>query len=432
MNKKSILISVLICMITLLVTTQVFATGRTEAPSSVTTVTMWVYDEMAANEDLALVRAQKEFMALNPNITIRIENTPNRGLMEKIITSSMTGVVADVIHVSTTWPVELAAMGLLAPMDSYLEQSGKIKEINKSAFDSSSYDGVIYAVPWVSDATALIYNKTMFQKAGLPLPSLEKPYTWNEFLAVSKALTKDLDGDGRIDQYGFGIRSGRGAAYGWFPFLFANGGRIISEDGSRIIVNSPEGLEAFKYYTELFTLHKVVPPGAVGYDRWDDVRNSFLGGRIAMYIAGDWELDPLRNAEPNFEFGVAPHPMQKQRATSLGGSSLAISAGSKVKDAAYKWIDFLTDRQQMGVVFEYGRFSSRVDAAGSEFISDPLLEVFIREFPFGINHASIIGDQSRTELGKAFEEVFVSNKDPKTALDEATKRMQEQLDEVRR
>jgi len=398
--------------------------------SARTVVTMWVYDEMAASPDLALVRAQQEFMEMYPDIEIRIENTPHRGLLEKIITSSMVGVAADVIHVATTWPVELAAMQLLAPLDAYLEESGKIHEINASAFASSSFNGNIYAVPWMSDATALIYNKTMFEEAGLDLPSLEQPYNWDEFLAVAQALTMDVDGDGRIDQYGFGIRSGRGAAYGWFPFLFANDGQIINKEGTEIVFNSPEGLEAFEYYTSLFTEHQVVPPGAVGYDRWDDVRNAFLGGRVAMYIAGDWEIEPLRSAEPNFEFGVAPHPMQKRRATSLGGSSLAISAGSNVKDEAFLWIDFLTDREQMGVVFEYGRFSARVDAADSEFVTDPLLEVFIREFPYGINHASIVGDQTRNELAQAFEEVMVGNRNPKQALDAAAARLQAQLDDI--
>ena len=432
MSKRYIVVCVLTCMMLLLFISPMSAAGQEEETSSVTTVTMWVYDEMAAGDELALVKAQQEFMKLNPDIDVRIENTPHRGLMEKIITSSMSGVAADVIHVATTWPVELAAMGILEPVDGYLKQSGKIDEINTSAFKSSSYEGNIYAVPWMSDATALIYNKTMFEEAGLPLPSLEKPYNWDSFLKVAKALTKDLDGDGRIDQYGFGIRSGRGASYGWFPFLIANGGQIISDDGKKIVVNSPEGQEAFKWFAELFTVHKVVPPGAVGYDRWDDVRNAFLGKRIAMYIAGDWELDPLRSAEPDFEFAVAPHPMQKRRAVSMGGSSLVISAGSRVKDAAYKWIDFLTDRERMWVVFDYGRFSSRVDAADSEFVNDPLLKVFLREFPYGINHASVIGDHSRTELGIAFEEVFVNNRDPLAALDDAAARMQAQLDEVRR
>lgn len=400
------------------------------AASARTVVTMWVYDEMAASPDMALVRAQQEFMELYPDIEIRIENTPHRGLIEKIITSSMVGVAADVLHVATTWPVELAAMGLLAPVDDYLVESGKIDEINASAFQSSSYLGEIFAVPWISDATALIYNKTAFEEAGVELPSLDQPYNWDQFLEVAKALTRDLNGDGRIDQYGFGIRSGRGASYGWFPFLMANGGQIISDDGTQIVINSPEGLEAFEYFTSLFTEHNVVPPGAIAYDRWDDVRNAFLGGRVAMYIAGDWEIDPLRSAEPDFEFAVAPHPMQVRRASSLGGSSLAISAGSDVKDEAYLWIDFLTDREQMGVVFEYGRFSARVDAADSEFVTDPLLEVFIREFPYGVNHASVVGDQSRTEIGQAFEEVFVGGRDPKEALDDAAARLQVQLDDI--
>ena len=387
-----------------------------------TVITMWVYDEMAANEEMELVKAQKEFMERNPTIELKIENVPNRGLMEKFITASLAGVAPDIIHVSTTWAVELGAIGTLLPLNDYISASGKDKEILKSAIDSSTLDGHIYALPWISDATALIINKTAFEKAGINY-SRDTAMNWSEFLEVAKKLTFD-------NQYGFGIRSGRGASYGWFPWLVANGGSLFSPDGTKVTFNEPEGKEAFKFYAELFTTHKVIPPGAIAYDTWDDIRNSFLGGRIAMYIAGDWEIAPLRAANAAFEIDVIPHPMQVRRAASLGGSSLGIWSGSKAKDAAWAWLDFLTSAENMKVAFSYGRFPSRVDALDSGFINDPLIEQFIREFPYGINHASLVGDYSRTVLGDAFTSVLVYGEDPDTALDKAAKIVQEALNEA--
>ncbi len=387
-----------------------------------TVVTMWVYDEMAVSEEMELVKAQKEFMRLNPDIDLRIENMPHRGLMEKFIIASLAGVAPDIIHVATTWAVELGAIGTLLPLNDHIQASGKDEVVIPGAIESSTFGGNIYALPWISDATALIINKTAFEEVGIEY-SREEALTWDEFLEVAKELTHG-------DQYGFGIRSGRGASYGWFPWLVANGGRIFSEDGTKVLFNSPEGKEAFRFYSGLFTEHEVIPPGAVAYDTWGDLRNSFLGGRVAMYIAGDWEILPLREANPDFEIDVIPHPMQVRRASSLGGSSLGIWSGSDVQDAAWAWLDFLTSAENMGVAFSYGRFPARVDAADSGYIDDPLILQFLRELPYGINHAGLVGDYSRTVLGDAFTAVMVYGEDPDKAVDQAARMVQEALDEV--
>ena len=133
---------------------------------------------------------------------------------------------------------------------------------------------------------------------------------------------------------------------------------------------------------------------------------------------------------PSFEVDVIPHPMQVRRAASLGGSSLGIWSGSKVKDAAWAWLDFLTSAENMKVAFSYGRFPSRVDDLDGGFIDDPLIEQFVREFPYGINHASLVGDYSRTVLGDAFTSVLVYGENPDTALDRAAKTIQEALNEA--
>jgi ABC-type glycerol-3-phosphate transport system substrate-binding protein len=149
-----------------------------------------------------------------------------------------------------------------------------------------------------------------------------------------------------------------------------------------------------------------------------------------MYIAGDWEILPLREVNPGFEIDVIPHPMQVRRASSLGGSSLGIWSGSRVKEAAWAWLDFLTNEENMGVAFSYGRFPARVDAADSGYIDDPLILQFLRELPYGINHAGLVGDYSRTVLGDAFTAVMVYGEDPDRALDQAARMVQEALDEV--
>lgn len=398
--------------------------GREKAPEEITVVTMWIYDEMASTEEKAIVRAARDFEALNPDIRIVFENVPNRGLMDKLIVASVAGAVPDVVHVALEWNAELGAMGHSEAMNNYLSPE-RLREIPKGALDSSSYQGKIYGIPWYVDTTLIFYNKEMFRAAGLPIPG-NSPMTWAELLKTAEALTKDTDGDGKIDQYGFGMRKGAGAAICWFPFFFANGGKLYSPDGLKAAVNSPEGLESFKFLTGMYA-NGIMPPGATAYDRWDDIRNAFLSRKIAMYVTGNWEIGPITTGA-DFEWGITAHPRQKERSSFLGGASLMIPSKAVNKDAAWRWIDFLTGKGSMKYLAEYDRIPARNDASQADHIkANPLYEIFAGEIPFARSHASIYAGVIRREIGVAFDEVMIKKTDAKKALDDAAARIQKEM-----
>jgi multiple sugar transport system substrate-binding protein len=413
-----ILLALLSCM-------NLFAVGETETGNTAeTTVTMWIYDEMASTEEKSMIQAARDFEAINPDIKIVFENVPNRGLKDKLIAASVAGVVPDVVHVALEWTVELGAMGHALVLNDFIS-SDRLEEMPEGALKCSSYQGNIYGIPWYVDTTLIYYNRDMFISAGVPLPG-DEPMTWAELLETAEALTKDMDNDGTPDQYGFAMRKGKGAAITWFPLLFSNGGELYSDDGLSTAVNSKEGLEAFKFLTDMYT-NGIMPPGTIAYDRWDDICNAFLSQKIAMYITGNWEIgDTKEGAE--FDWGIAPHPVQKERSSFLGGASLIIPGNAENKEAAWKWIDFLTSRDSMKYLEEYDRIPARNDAADAEHVkSDPLYKLFALEIPHAISHASIYAGVIRSEIGVAFDEVMINNMDPKTALDEAALRIQNEM-----
>lgn len=386
-------------------------------------VNMWIYDEMASSEEKAMVQAARDFEAQNPEISIVFQNVPHRGLMDKFIAASVTGKVPDVVHVALAWSIELGAMGHAEALDDYI--GAKREEIPQGALESSSYRGKLYGLPWYVDSTALFYNKEMFRDAGLPLPG-DEPMNWEQLLDTAKKLTRDVDGDGKIDQYGFAMRKGRGASICWFPFFWANEGKLYTEDGLSPAFNSPEGFEAFKFLTDMYA-EEIMPPGAIAYDTWDDARNAFLAGKMAMYIAGNWEIGPMTEGA-KFEWGVAPHPKQKVRSSFLGGSSFIIPSKSENKEAAWRWLDFLTDASSMKYLAEYDRIPARVDADQAEHIqANPLFKAFAAEAVYAKSHASLYAGVIRTEVGVAFDEVMLGQKDAKTALDDAAERVKEKM-----
>lgn len=415
----------LLLPIVLLISLNLFAGGqKDDQAAEEQTVTMWIYDEMASTEEKAMVKAARDFEALHPGITIQFENVPNRGLKDKLIVGSTAGEVPDVVHVALEWTAELGAMGHAEPLSGYLKEKFR-SELPQGALMASSYRGEVYGIPWYVDTTLIYYNKDMFREAGLPLPGSE-PMTWETLYKTAEALTRDTDNDGKIDQYGFGMRKGAGASICWFPFFFSNGGKLYSEDGLHPAIDSKEGIEAFTYLTDMYK-NGLMPPGAIAYDRWDDIRNAFLAKKIAMYVTGNWEISPITEGA-EFEWGLAPHPRRKERSSFLGGAGLMIPKKAENKDAAWLWIEFLTSADSMKYLAEYDRIPARNDAFEAVHIkANPLYEYFAREIPYAQSHASIYAGVIRSEVGVAFDEVMVNNMDPQKALKEAAARVQNEM-----
>ena len=96
----------------------------------------------------------------------------------------------------------LAPRELVLPLDALFEDPEFEKDaFYPNAFSSAQYGGITYGVPWCIDAFWLACDWPLFEAEGIEEP----PKTWTEFLDYAKRLTKDLDGDGEIDQWGFQV-----------------------------------------------------------------------------------------------------------------------------------------------------------------------------------------------------------------------------------
>ena len=87
----------------------------------------------------------------------------------------------------------------------------------------------MYGLPFDGETTGLFYRKDLFEAAGIAAP----PTTWEELEAAAQALTTE-------GQYGYIIFAPE-AAYYWYPYLWQNGGELLSEDGTTILFNSDAG-----------------------------------------------------------------------------------------------------------------------------------------------------------------------------------------------
>ena len=98
-------------------------------------------------DDPAIMRAVKQFEADHPGVTITIEGLSGKELVSKFTTSAMAGSGPDIVALDNAgWPIDLAAMGLITPLDDQIKASEN--DYLQGPLESGRYEGSYYSVPW--------------------------------------------------------------------------------------------------------------------------------------------------------------------------------------------------------------------------------------------------------------------------------------------
>jgi len=361
---KNCTISISVVLL-LLVCLQKKSLARKEEDS----ITVWA---MGA-EGMKIAEMARRFETANPGIKIITQAIPWEAAHEKLITSVVGEIPPDVSQLGTTWMAEFQAMGALAPVDEFISSS---KIVTEDKFFTASWktnfiNGKVYGVPWYVDTRVIFYRKDLLKEVGFNYP----PRTWEELEKIGKALVKDRDGDGKIDQFGMAL-----PVKDWnilSMFIWENGGNILTPDNSKPDVESEATRGAFEFYLKLFQ-EKIVPTTeAVDVDLF----HAFRTGFYPIFISGPWMIELTRNElgkEYEGKWDVSMMPRKKFPTSFVGGCNLVIFNGSKHKDIAWKFIEFMS---QPEVQVEWYKMTTDLPAVKfawkDPFFDDkPMLGVF--------------------------------------------------------
>ena len=126
-------------------------------------------------------------------------------------------------------------------------------------------------------------------------------------------------------------------------FLGGNGGHILNEGWTGAGFNTPEGIEALKMYTDLYTKYKVSPPGTPAEGE-DEYRTAMAQGKVAMAVGGEWSWPLLYAANPATKgnIGTSIHPYNTTPFSVNGGWGSVIAKASKEQELAWKFIEYYT------------------------------------------------------------------------------------------
>lgn len=259
---------------------------------------------------------------------IEVINIPS-DYYDKLQVMIAGGTPPDIFYLDHSWTPAFAARNVLLELDSLIENDPDIdlNDYFPNALLSAQYNGKTYGLPWIAQPVVMYYNRTMFDEAGLEYP--DGTWDWDKFLEVAKKLTQDVDNDGRIDKYGY-IQTN-----GWPPlemWVWQNGGRVFSEDGKKILLDSPEAVEAIQFMADLVNKHKVSPDAST-IEQMGNIGDFFRSGRIGMFFGG--AADGFYEIKA-FDIGVAPVPFNKEKATMSWVANLHIFRGVKNKEVVWK------------------------------------------------------------------------------------------------
>lgn len=303
----------------------------------------------------SLKEAIEQFMAENPDIEVELDYVSYAEKETKYMTAIEAGVGPDVMHLG---PAEIsfglfASRGYFYDLTKFIagEGPGFIEAWYPGTVDALSHKGKVYALGANYQGMVLMWNKKLFAEAGLD--PCRPPQTWDEFLAYAKALTRDRDGDGRIDTWGFGTvgRVDPGFQLRFTPVLFSHGGDYLTPDYKCALINSAAAKEAFKFFVELFTVHGVIPPGVTDMSP-GKVREQFAAEKVAMILTSAWGPPIIKSIRPDVNWdnvlGMAPVPVKAGTDPAIRTTAFlsyyAINRNTRYPAEAWRLLKFVTSK----------------------------------------------------------------------------------------
>ena len=303
----------------------------------------------------------RNFEKENPTIRIKQEIGPQSStgfhdlLTQKLKNRSRD---VDVFLMDVTWPPEFASAGWALPLDDRFTLKER-KKFLAGPVAAATYRNRIYGVPLFIDAGMLYYRKDLLKKYGF-----SPPVTWQELVSQAATIVEgeksenpDLTGySGQFKQY-------EGLVCNMMEFILGNRGYILSPDTDKSVLQSEPDLEAVRFVRDRI-IGNVAPRGVLTYQEPESL-DIFVQGKAVFLRSWPYAWEVSNNPETSTikgKVGIAklPHfPVGKSYAA-LGGWQFGISSFSDNKDAAWRFVEFVTGRKtQKLIALKIGKAPTR-------------------------------------------------------------------------
>jgi multiple sugar transport system substrate-binding protein len=249
----------------------------------------------------------------------------------------------DVLNIDVNWTSEFAAAGWIRPLE---RDRFPLGTFLPPVVDTATYDGRLYAVPYVTNAGLLLYRKDILDKEGLA-----PPRTWAELEKYAETVAPRYGLDGYAGQF----LPYEGLTVNAAEAVYSAGGTILGDEGARVTVDSAAAREGIGFLVR-GVREGWIPREALTYKE-EESKQAFQDGRLLFlrnwpyaYVAASAEGSRVAG-----RVGAVPLPGPDGPATSvLGGSNLAVSSHARHPDTAARLIAYLTSERVQRQVLTRG------------------------------------------------------------------------------
>lgn len=381
-----------------------------------------------AGDDSEAARIEREvyaeFERRHPGVEIQKENIPgSQDYVRKLLLSFIAGAEPDIIRLDASSAAVFIDNGALMDLTPLVEGENGIDldDYFPNVTDIARRGKALYAIPIDFTPMVVYYNRRLFDEAGVPYP--EPDWTWDDFLAKAKALTRE-------GQYGTTFANWMP---GWLPWVWSGGGDVLGASGKAVgTADSDATVQAVAWLRDLVTVHKVAPSLS---QMAAEGAAPFANAQAAMETSGHWNLVTLASA-PKVkleEVGIAPIPVARKGmspTTVLYESGWSIGKNCRNPELAWEFIRYYTSAEVQRKLQKTGiGVCARKDIAKERAV-DQREQDFLRIVPSGREPwgARVEGyDYVESEGQKAMDAILRSGRDPRQVLSDFARAVDRQL-----
>lgn len=305
--------------------------GGAESDAEAVTVKFTNFSASGDNEKY-LQQMKEAFEKEHSHIKIDIETLPYEGYFTQMQTRVASGTAPDAYELNYENFVSYAKKGVLKDLTEFFD-GFDTSVLNSNALEAFAADGKQYGLPASFSNVVLFYNKDLFDQAGAEYPTND--WTWQDVQEAAekiRALGDQIYGIYQPIQF-----------WEFYKMVRQNGGSLMNEDMTQFTLDTPENIETLEYMVGRALDTNVMPTEAqmAGMGDWD----LFKSGRLGMLVTGIWAF-PDFSENIDFQWDIEVEPGNTAKATHFFSNGLVINQNSKVAEAAFEWLKFMSSSKE--------------------------------------------------------------------------------------
>lgn len=296
----------------------------------------------------ATLSALDEFNKVYPGITVSTEYQGYDGYHDKMFTQLAGGTAPDLFQYNPENMPEVVEEGKLLALDEYVD-SGllNLDSVSEGTLTDCTVDGKLYGIPMSTQTVCVIYNKTLFEEAGVECPADD--WTWEDYDRIVREL------DEKLPENVYPSTDLRVQDITTLSMVHQNGGAYLNPEGKIDFAEAiAEPLEKFQNYME----EGIVPPVEESLATTGDT--IFMEGRAAIHATFNAMATTLQAGSIDQDEYVLTSIPSANTGDRLGmyvkgEVAFCISADSDNKEAAVTLLNEFINNPEMGRILGFSR-----------------------------------------------------------------------------